>query len=141
MASVALALIVGSAVAVGFGLDAQKEAVHANGEGFDFTTRNRQPPRDPVNALLSFAYAMLAKDCFAAVCAARFRPVPGLFPQGPTWQALAGTGFDGRVPPRDRGFGGVHAHLQRDRNMWGLRVSSWGFYNCSPWITVHLEIT
>jgi CRISPR-associated endonuclease Cas1/CRISPR-associated protein Cas4 len=36
------------------------------GEGgvrsFDFATRNRRPPRDPVNALLSFAYALLTKD-------------------------------------------------------------------------------
>jgi CRISPR-associated protein Cas1 len=29
---------------------------------FDFTHRNRRPPRDPVNALLSLAYSMLAKD-------------------------------------------------------------------------------
>src|SRR6266545_2540585 len=36
------------------------------GKGFDFTTRNRRPPRDPVNALLSFAYTMLTKDCFSA---------------------------------------------------------------------------
>lgn len=28
---------------------------------FDFTTRNRRPPTDPVNALLSFAYAVLAR--------------------------------------------------------------------------------
>ena len=40
----------------------------APGRGFDFTARNRRPLRDPVNALLSFAYAMLAKDCFAAAC-------------------------------------------------------------------------
>lgn len=29
--------------------------------------RNRRPPRDPANALLSFAYAMLVKDCTRAV--------------------------------------------------------------------------
>ena len=27
---------------------------------FDFRTRNRRPPTDPVNALLSYAYALLA---------------------------------------------------------------------------------
>src|SRR5262249_20735831 len=32
------------------------------GRDFDFKARNRRPPRDPVNALLSFAYAMLLKD-------------------------------------------------------------------------------
>ena len=52
------------------------------GRGFDFTTRNRRPPRDPVNALLSFAYAMLAKDCFAAVCVVGFDPYKGFFHQG-----------------------------------------------------------
>ncbi|MGH7162976.1 MAG: CRISPR-associated endonuclease Cas4g/Cas1g [Planctomycetota bacterium] len=29
---------------------------------FEFTERNRRPPRDPVNAMLSFVYALLAKD-------------------------------------------------------------------------------
>lgn len=53
-----------------------------DGQGFDFTTRNRRPPRDPVNALLSFAYAMLAKDCFAAVCTVGFDPYKGFFHQG-----------------------------------------------------------
>lgn len=52
------------------------------GNGFDFTTRNRRPPRDPVNALLSFAYAMLAKDCFSAVCTVGFDPYKGFFHQG-----------------------------------------------------------
>jgi CRISPR-associated protein Cas1 len=52
------------------------------GGGFDFAARNRRPPRDPVNALLSFAYAMLAKDCFAAVCTVGFDPYKGFFHQG-----------------------------------------------------------
>jgi CRISPR-associated protein Cas1 len=51
------------------------------GPRFDFTTRNRRPPRDPVNALLSFAYAMLTKDCFAAVCTVGFDPYKGFFHQ------------------------------------------------------------
>ena len=29
---------------------------------FDFRGRNRRPPRDAVNALLSLAYSLLAKD-------------------------------------------------------------------------------
>jgi CRISPR-associated protein Cas1 len=52
------------------------------GKAFDFKSRNRRPPKDPVNALLSFAYAMLAKDCFAAVCAVGFDPYKGFFHQG-----------------------------------------------------------
>lgn len=52
------------------------------GRGFDFTARNRRPPRDPVNALLSFAYALLTKDCFAACCAVGFDPYKGFFHAG-----------------------------------------------------------
>jgi CRISPR-associated protein Cas1 len=52
------------------------------GGGFDFHSRNRRPPRDPVNALLSFAYALLAKDCFSAVCTVGFDPYRGFFHQG-----------------------------------------------------------
>ncbi|HEX4607229.1 MAG TPA: CRISPR-associated endonuclease Cas1 [Urbifossiella sp.] len=53
----------------------------APGGGFDFTSRNRRPPRDPVNALLGFAYALLAKDCFAAACTVGFDPYKGFFHQ------------------------------------------------------------
>ena len=52
------------------------------GESFDFTTRNRRPPRDPVNALLSFAYALLAKDCFSAACTVGFDPYQGFYHAG-----------------------------------------------------------
>lgn len=36
-------------------------------ETFAFRGRNRRPPLDPVNALLSFAYALLASECAAAL--------------------------------------------------------------------------
>ena len=36
-------------------------------EDFTFDGRNRRPPRDNVNALLSFAYTLLANDCGAAL--------------------------------------------------------------------------
>ena len=36
-------------------------------ETFAFTRRSRRPPLDPVNALLSFAYTLLARDCAAAL--------------------------------------------------------------------------
>lgn len=49
------------------------------GKGFDFRSRNRRPPRDPVNALLSFAYALLAKDCFSALCTVGFDPYHGFY--------------------------------------------------------------
>ncbi|MDW8363195.1 MAG: CRISPR-associated endonuclease Cas1 [Myxococcales bacterium] len=48
---------------------------------FDFEGRNRRPPRDPLNALLSFAYAMLCKD-FEITCAAvGFDPYVGYYHQ------------------------------------------------------------
>lgn len=36
-------------------------------EHFSFRDRNRRPPRDNVNALLSFAYSLLANDCASAL--------------------------------------------------------------------------
>lgn len=36
-------------------------------EDFPFAGRNRRPPRDPVNALLSFVYAILGQDISAAL--------------------------------------------------------------------------
>src|SRR5262249_11405980 len=52
------------------------------GRAFDFHCRNRRPPRDPVNALLSFAYALLCKDCFSALCTVGFDPYLGFFHAG-----------------------------------------------------------
>ena len=49
---------------------------------FDFKTRNRRPPRDPVNALLSFGYSLLLKDCFSALCTVGFDPYHGFFHVG-----------------------------------------------------------
>lgn len=48
---------------------------------FDFDGRNRRPPRDPVNALLSLAYSLLAKDCTIAAYSAGFDPYVGFFHQ------------------------------------------------------------
>lgn len=36
-------------------------------EAFAFTGRNRRPPTDPVNALLSFTYTLLVHDCRSAL--------------------------------------------------------------------------
>jgi CRISP-associated protein Cas1 len=46
-------------------------------EGFSFTTRTRRPPLDPVNALLSFGYALLLHDVQSAVNLAGFDPYLG----------------------------------------------------------------
>ncbi len=47
--------------------DALDEMILNNKDTFHFITRNRRPPMDPINALLSFAYALLANDCAAAL--------------------------------------------------------------------------
>jgi CRISP-associated protein Cas1 len=46
---------------------------------FAFDDRNRRPPRDPVNALLSFIYALLVKDVTAAALAAGLDPYVGVY--------------------------------------------------------------
>lgn len=48
---------------------------------WDFTSRNRRPPRDPVNALLSFGYALLSKECTVALLAEGLDPWWGLYHQ------------------------------------------------------------
>lgn len=47
----------------------------------DFAGRNRRPPRDAVNALLSLGYSLLAKDLTIACYAAGFDPMMGFYHQ------------------------------------------------------------
>jgi CRISPR-associated protein Cas1 len=46
---------------------------------FDENGRKRRPPPDPLNACLSFAYAMLANECTAALRLAGLEPVIGAY--------------------------------------------------------------
>ena len=46
---------------------------------FDFRGRNRRPPRDPVNALLSLGYSLLSKDLTIACAAVGLDPFLGFF--------------------------------------------------------------
>ena len=48
---------------------------------FDFAGRKRRPPTDPVNALLSLAYSLLAKDCTIAALTVGFDPYVGFYHQ------------------------------------------------------------
>lgn len=48
---------------------------------FDLRGRNRRPPRDPVNALLSLAYSLLAKDLTVACTAVGLDPFLGFYHQ------------------------------------------------------------
>jgi CRISPR-associated protein Cas1 len=46
---------------------------------FDFEGRNRRPPRDPVNCLLSYAYSLLVKDLTSTTYAVGFDPYLGFY--------------------------------------------------------------
>ncbi len=78
--------IEGSAARIYFGLFAGmlKRGGEWDGEaavGFDFQARNRRPPRDPVNALLSLGYSLLTKDFTVACYAVGFDPMIGFYHQ------------------------------------------------------------
>lgn len=48
---------------------------------FNFDKRNRRPPRDPVNAMLSFGYSLLAKDLTIVCHSIGFDPFLGFYHQ------------------------------------------------------------
>lgn len=59
-------------------------------DGFAFTGRSRRPPLDAVNALLSFAYTLLARECAAALEGVGLDPYVGfLHRPRPGRQSLA----------------------------------------------------
>src|SRR5690606_23922931 len=49
--------------------------------GFDYSGRNRRPPRDRLNALLSFSYALLTRDALSACRTAGLDPLLGFYHQ------------------------------------------------------------
>jgi CRISPR-associated protein Cas1 len=59
-------------------------------EEFSFTTRSRRPPRDRINCLLSFLYALIRQDCLAALTVVGLDPFVGfLHAERPNRPALA----------------------------------------------------
>ena len=50
-------------------------------DGFDSGTRNRRPPKDPLNALLSFVYSLLVKELTVTAAAMGFDPYQGFYHQ------------------------------------------------------------
>jgi CRISPR-associated protein Cas1 len=46
---------------------------------FSFQDRNRRPPKDPVNAVLSYLYGILVKDAFVTLLAVGFDPYLGFY--------------------------------------------------------------
>ena len=55
--------------------------IKVNSLDFDFRGRNRRPPRDPVNAVLSFLYAMLIKQAMVTAFTVGFDPYLGFYHQ------------------------------------------------------------
>lgn len=47
------------------------------GSGLPMAMRNRRPPRDPTNAILSFVYSLLEQDCLSAATVAGLDPAVG----------------------------------------------------------------
>ena len=58
-----------------------KNKPDAETANFDLQGRNRRPPRDPVNALLSFLYSMLMKEMIVAAIGVGFDPYLGFYHQ------------------------------------------------------------
>jgi CRISPR-associated protein Cas1 len=69
----------GTAARVYFG--ALPALLKSAGDELTFEGRNRRPPTDPVNAMLSFAYALLVRDTTVAALAAGLDPQIGLMHQ------------------------------------------------------------
>ena len=69
----------GTAARAYFGAFGTMLKSRALAEGFALDGRNRRPPKDPLNALLSFAYALLVKDVALACGAVGLDPLLGFF--------------------------------------------------------------
>ena len=82
-------------------------------ENFDFNGRNRRPPTDPVNALLSFTYAMLARAWTVQISAVGLDAYRGFYHQ-PRYGRPALADHLGAISLRLRV---TAAHLQRRRAM------------------------
>lgn len=78
----------GEAASVYFGIF--DELILQQKQSFSFSGRNKRPPRDKVNALLSFSYALLANECAGAAYSAGLDPYVGfLHRDRPGRQSLA----------------------------------------------------
>ncbi len=73
----------GNGGAIYFGSFASMLTERQDGDGlrFEFENRNRRPATDPVNAMLSFAYAMLVRELTATLSAVGFDPYRGFYHQ------------------------------------------------------------
>ncbi len=70
----------GAAARTYFGAFAKMFNTEALGT-FEFNGRNRRPPKDPVNCILSYCYSLLTKDITAATMGVGLDPYLGVFHQ------------------------------------------------------------
>ena len=56
-----------------------QDLILSDDRAFHFQGRNRRPPKDPCNAMLSFAYTLLTNDCIQALESAGLDPYVGYF--------------------------------------------------------------
>ena len=80
---------------------------------FQMNNRNRRPPTDPVNALLSFGYAMLTRTDGGGALRHGIRPLSRVLSPASVRTPRAGLGHDGAVPSADRGICSGHRDQQR----------------------------
>lgn len=83
------------------------------GAEFSQLGRNRRPPLDPLNALLSFCYSMLAKDLVAICLGVGLDPYLGVYHRSRYGRPALCTGPRGGVPSTGRRLGGDRAAEQR----------------------------
>jgi CRISPR-associated protein Cas1 len=78
--------------------------VKRNEEAFAFNGRNRRPPRDRINALLSFGYALLMQDCVSAAAGVGLDPAVGFLHEDRPGRLCLGLDMmeELRVPVVDR---------------------------------------
>ncbi len=73
-------------------------------KGFEWSGRNRRPPKDPINALLSFGYTLLQSDCVAALASVGLDPAVGYLHEDRPgrWSLALDLMEEFRVPVVDR---------------------------------------
>ena len=103
------------------GLGLPVENIRQRTFNFNFTNRNRRPPTDPVNAMLSLGYSMLAKDCTLAALAVGFDPYLGFYHQPRFGPAGVGVGPHGRIQAADCRIHRVELHQQSSHYGQGFR--------------------
>lgn len=89
---------------------------------FSFPARSRRPPLDPVNALLSFAYSLLAHDCASALESVGLDSYVGFLHRDRPGRTCPGPGPDGGATSLHGGPVRPDHHQQPGGGQAGLRL-------------------